>query len=545
MIRIRKRLFGIAMSAAVFLFLFPTAQASAAKQNMTYIYFGDSSKYSQLVDGTQNSLDEVAPAYFSLDDDGGLTLTPAVSSSFIRRMHDEGISVVPYLSNNWDRGKGRAALARREELAKELAQAVSDYELDGVNIDIENMTPDDRASYVDFVRLLRELLPKGKMIAVAVAANPSGTTSGWAGSYDYAGLAQYCDYLMIMAYDESYEGSAPGPVAGLPFVESSVRYALRVVPKEQVVLGLPFYGRIWAADGGSPHGYGVSNCKTEALIEEYNGTVVFDTSSGSAHAIITVGPADEKPVIAGNDLAAGTYDIWFSDERSLKAELELVTKYDLRGTGSWSLGQETADTWDYYRLWLNGCSFGDVQYNWAKEFILTAYVNGWMNGMNADSFSPDSSLTRAQAAAVLVRMLSFPVQEDYDFRFSDCGGHWATAYIDTARKYGIVSGVGDNLFDPERPVTREEIAVMVQNILGETGGETVSFPDVAQDTHPWSYDAIEALSGLGIITGYPDGSFRPTNPVTRAEFAALAARTEPAPAGGGRLGGPLQHLYDC
>jgi spore germination protein YaaH len=524
-----KRSFGIAMMAAVFLFLFPTAQALAAKQNMTYIYFGDSSKYSQLVDSTQNSLDEVAPAYFSLDDSGGLVLTPAVSSTFVSRMHDEGISVVPYISNDWVRAKGQAALAGREALAKELAQAVADYNLDGVNIDIENMTPAERASYVDFVRLLRELLPEGKTIAVAVAANPSGTTSDWAGSYDYAGLARYCDYLMIMAYDESYEGSEPGPVASLAFVENSIRYALRVVPKEQIVLGLPFYGRIWASYGGSPRGYGISNSKIEALIEDYNGTVEFDASRGSAHATITVGPDEEKPVIAGKDLAAGTYDIWFQDECSLKAELALVTKYDLRGTGSWSLGQEAAGTWDYYKLWLCGCAFDDVQTSWAKEFILTSYENGWMNGMSADSFSPDSSLTRAQAAAVLVRMLGLPVQVDSANRFSDCGGHWAAAYIDTARKYGIVSGVGDNLFDPERPVTREEIAVMLQNILGETGGGALSsFPDVAEDTHPWSYDAIEALGSLGIITGYPDGSFRPTNPVTRAEFAALAARMSPA-----------------
>jgi spore germination protein YaaH len=514
------------MLAAVSLFLFPTAQALASKQNMTYIYFGDSSQYSQLVVGTQNSLDEVAPAYFSLDDNGGLVLSPAINGSFVRHMHDEGISVGPYISNGWDFEKGRAALINREVLAKELARAVSDYELDGVNLDMENLTPAERASYVDFVRLLRAHLPDDKTIAVAVAANPSGTTSGWAGSYDYAGLARYCDYLMIMAYDESYDGSEPGPVASSAFVENSIRYALRVVPKEQIVLGLPFYGRIWAADGGSPHGYGVSNRKTEALIEEYNGTVTFDASRGSARATITVGPDDEKPVIGGKALAAGTYDIWFSDERSLKAELALVTKYDLRGTGSWSLGQEAADTWDYYKLWLSGCTFEDVPDSWAKEAILTAYLNGWMNGMSSDRFSPDSPLTRAQAAAVMVRMLGLPVQQDNAYRFSDCGGHWAEAYIDSARKYGIVSGIGDNLFDPERPVTREEIAVMLQNMRGEPGGGALcSFPDVTQDSNPWSFDAIEALGALGIITGYPDGSFRPGNPVTRAEFAALAART--------------------
>lgn len=434
---------------------------------------------------------------------------------------------MPYLSNGWDREKGRAALRNRQSLADALAEAVAAYELDGVHIDIENLTPDDRGEYADFIRLLREKLPQGKKIAVAVAANPYGTTQGWAGSYDYAQLASFSDYLMIMAYDESYYGSPPGPVSSLGTVERSIRYALGLVPKEKIVLGLPFYGRIWSGDGGYPHGYGLGNAAIEKLIRDYGGTVVNDKTSRAACATVTIRDADEKPKVNGQELPAGTYQIWYANEEFYKAALALVTKYDIRGTGSWSLGQETGDMWNYYKLWLNGCTFSDVQTSWAKDHILTAFLNGWMNGTSSAAFSPDAPLTRAQAAAVFVRLCGLDAVKDSAWSFSDSGGGWAEAYIDTARKYGLVEGVGNNRFEPERSVTREEMAVMLGRMLryADNAAQMV-FPDVTEDMNAWSFEAIRILTANGVLEGYPDGLFRPAGLVTRAEVTAMLSRLD-------------------
>lgn len=501
------------------------ANALDYKHSMSYIYFGGSSDYASLVDDTQGSLSEVSPAYFSLDSDGGLLLTSAAGRSFVEDMHQKGIRVVPYLSNDWDRETGIAALENREKLTTQLADAVSTYNLDGVNIDIENVTAGQRGVYVDLVRLLRGKLPDGKLIVVSAAANPWGTAEGWAGSYDYAGLVEYCDYLMIMAYDESYYGSAPGPVAGITFVEKSVKYALSQVSGDQIVLGLPFYGRIWSSGGGYPYGYGISTSAVEKLIADYNGTVSFDEENQSACATITVGAFDTKPSVGGRTLPAGTYVIWYANAQAIKSELALVTEYDLKGAGSWSLGQESEDTWDYYTLWLNGCTFADIQESWAKKDILNAYLSGWMNGVSSAEFSPDTALTRAQSAAILVRMLGLSASTDGDYSFSDCAGHWAEAYIDTARKHSILSGTGGNFYEPDRPVTRAEIAVMLNNILNYSS--TLSpFQDVSPTANSWSFAAINALSSQGIINGYPDGSFRPDNHLTRAEMTALIGKID-------------------
>lgn len=520
-----KRTVCILLALALFITFLLPAGAADYKFSMSYIYFGNSDNFGALVNETGGSLSEVAPAYFSLDAQGELVLTPAIDPDFVKQMHEKGILVVPYLTNDWVQSKGIAALNNMDKLSTDLAAAVAAYNLDGVNIDIENVTEVERQDYVAFVRLLREKLGPHKRIAVAVGANPYGSITGWAGSYDYAGLARYCDYLFIMAYDESYDGSVPGPVASLSFVERSVKYALSQVPKDRLVLGLPFYGRIWSQTGGSIQGSGVSSEMVEILIANYRGTVTVDAASQTSKAVITVKPSDTKPVIYGKTLTAGSYVIWYANEAALKAELALVTKYGLKGSGSWSLGQETAATWDYYKLWLNGATFADAQGSFAKDAILEAFVKGYMQGVSPTAFAPDAALTRAQAAAVLVRMAGLTPAKSSS-TFSDCSTHWARAYIDTAKKYGIVSGTGSS-FEPDRPVTRAEIAVMLNNLL-DLPAASGAFFDVAQSAYPWAYDAICALKAQGILTGYEDGSFKPQNALTRAEGATLFTRIDPA-----------------
>ena len=526
----------LGLSAAILLSLFLQTNAGALdyKFSMSYIYFGSALSYTSLVDDARGSLDEVSPNYFSLDKTGNLVITNAASKSFVKEMHARGIRVVPYLTNDWDRQAGISALNNGKALVDDLAQAVSDYDLDGVNIDLENLNENQRTDYVEFVRLLHDKLPVGKMVTVAVAANPNGISRDWQGSYDYAGLAQYCDYLMIMAYDEHWDGippqgSGPGPVGSMSFAERSIQYALKCqVPKEKLVLGLPFYGRIWSDSGSSPYGHGISNTRIIQLIADYHGDVTFDSVSRSARAVFTVKSGDVKPVIDGAALKPGTYTIWYDNEQTVKEKLDLVQKYGIKGAGSWSLGQEDDATWTYYKLRLNGCTFDDIETSWAKDGILNAYLNGWVNGMSPEVFGPDVPLTRAEAAAMLVRMLGYPVAHDAEFSFDDTKGSWAEDIVSTARHYNIISGVGGNQFAPDRPVTRQEIAVMLGNIRG-IGDDLcpTSFSDVSSETNPWSYAAIAALSADGVFTGYTDGSFRPTDSVTRAEMAVLMTRMQP------------------
>lgn len=496
-------------------------KANGAKFNMSYLY--GSYDYISLVERTNGALNEVSPSYFDLKSDGTLSLN-TVDTNFVDTMHKKGITVVPFLSNHWDREKGRNALKNKEILVNQIVNAVKKYNLDGVNVDLENLTEVDKNEYTNFVKLLKERLPSGKTVAVAVAANPYGLTSGWQGSYDYSNLAKYSDYLMIMAYDEHYEGGKSGAVAGIEFVENSVRYALRYVNSEKLVLGIPFYGRYWK-NGSSYGGYGVTINKIEKLISKYASKVVYDTNAQAVKATITIKKGEICPVINGKALTAGTYTFWYENEQSLTKKLELISKYNLKGSGSWSLGQEDAGTWSYYKNVVNGDTdeFYDVsESHWARDEIYFARDKAWVEGKSKNKFEPESGLTRAEFATVLCRVLGYSISSDEN-RYIDTENHWANGSISAVSRAGLMNGYADGKFMPDKEITREEVVKVLYYLSSDSKSfDGKEFADV--DSNRWSYEYIQKMSGLGIVNGYEDGCFKPASTIKRAEMVVILKR---------------------
>ena len=501
---------------------------SHAKFNMSYLY--GSYDYLSLVERTKGALNEVSPSYFDLKEDGSLSLN-VVDTQLLNSLYTKGMTVVPFLSNHWDRSRGRIALQNREKLATQIVNAVQKYQLDGVNVDLENLTEKDRDNYTDFVRILKEKLPYGKTLSVAVAANPNGWNTGWQGSYDYAELGKLVDYMMLMAYDEHFEGGTEGPVASIDFVERSIQYALQYVPKEKLVLGVPFYGRYWNADTGEG-GYGVRTTRIEELLQKYSSNVVYDEQTASVKATITIRKGQTCPVINGRTLVAGTYTFWYENEKSLTAKLALIKKYDLKGSGSWSLGQEPENTWDYYEKVVNGEDtkevthqqlFTDVPENyWAKEAILVAKEKGWVTGRTENTFAPEGTLTRAEFATMICRILGLSYSQTGEY-YLDISHHWAKDSINAMSQAGLINGYGNGLFLPDNPITREEVAKVLYFLTnGECSNQAISFTDVG--VNRWSYAYIRKLSALGIVNGYGNGEFRPQNPIKRAEIVTILQR---------------------
>ncbi|ADU32435.1 LysM peptidoglycan-binding domain-containing protein [Evansella cellulosilytica] len=319
--------------------------------NLGYMFFGDPKHFTNAVLATERSFNVVSPSYFDINRDGTLKVTHQFDPVFIQAMHNEGIRVVPFLSNHWDRDIGRAMLENREAAAQEIADFIVRNNLDGVNVDIENINHEDRDNFTDFVRLLREKVPSSKEVSVAVAANPNGWTQGWHGAYDYRSLAKYADYLMLMTYDESYPGGSPGPVASLPWVERSIQYAINEgVPRDKIVIGLAHYGRFWL-EGAAVGGNGISNTQIEEMLKKYEHTITFDEATASVKALVTIKETDPKTYIMGNALAPGTYTIWFENDQSYEAKAALVQQYQIRGVGHWSIGQENRTVWNRYHSW--------------------------------------------------------------------------------------------------------------------------------------------------------------------------------------------------
>lgn len=370
---------------------FLSAFAATDRYTMGYLYGGTDTQQMEYVTQANGAMDVVSPSYFDLNQDGSLKLNN-ISSPFIQSMHQQGIRVVPFLSNHWDREAGINALSDVESLAQDIAQAVEKYDLDGVNVDIENVTHRQRDAYTQLVKLLREKLPAEKEVSVAVAANPQGWETGWHGSYDYKALAQYADHLLIMTYDEHYEGGEAGPVASIEFVKQSLQYALDRVPAEKIVLGIPFYGRIWSTDGGSIAGKGVSIRTILQILETCEGTVTYDENSQSVKAEFTVGPEDGEISIGWNTvLKPGNYVAWLENDRSYQEKLKLVEEYDLKGAGAWSLGQEETSIWQEYEGWVNGA--GDFVDAWIQAESVTVYPRGDLTGQTVATLAKGDAIS--------------------------------------------------------------------------------------------------------------------------------------------------------
>ncbi|WP_082927599.1 glycosyl hydrolase family 18 protein [Paenibacillus oryzisoli] len=267
------------------------ATTAQGKFNMSYLFSGAPSTYTSQVNKSGDTLDVVSPSYYHVNEEGRLEVTD-LQASFITEMHRQGKRVVPFLSNDFDRTLGEKAIEARETLVKELVASIRANQLDGIQLDIENVGAAYRDEYTDFVEMLRAELPSTMEVSVAVAANPTGSIANWIGLYDYNALAAVSDYLMVMTYDESYPGDpTPGPVASLPFVEKSIQYALSQAPANKIVLGMPLYGRYWNQDPASD-GAGIAARSVQKLVDQYNGTIRYDGASQSPVATFTIGSTD-------------------------------------------------------------------------------------------------------------------------------------------------------------------------------------------------------------------------------------------------------------
>ena len=166
--------------------------------------------------------------------------------------------------------------------------------------------------------------------------------------------------------------------------------------------------------------------------------------------------------------------------------------------------------------------FNDIKTHWARTNIEKLVVAGAISGYPNGSFKPDTTITRAEFATVLVR--AFKLEAANGKTFKDTVNHWAHNSIAAAAAAGIVSGYNADTFAPDELITREQMAVMISKAVKLTvieGGK--NFSD-EQHIAEWARDAVNKATGHKIMSGYPDNSFRPGANATRAEAVTVIAQ---------------------
>ena len=475
---------------------------------LTYLYGrSDTSDLDQLK-SLQSDLDVVMPNYFDVDTEGKVILK--VNKDFIQQAKDLGFRVVPFVSNHFDKTAGHNALINQDSVIKQIITAVDQYNLDGINLDFENIPLTDKEAYNSLVKKLSTRLhSRGKTLSIALPAVDNFPAVGWMQAYDFKTLPNYVDYVILMTYDEHW--LKPGPVASVPWVEQVVKTAAKAIPSEKIMLGLPFYGRHW-----------INNKR----VNELSYRQVLDVAA--TYSVHTQwDDKSQSPFLKFKDYNGTLHEIWYENAASLRIKLDLIDKYDLAGAASWRLGLEDPAFWQAYNQYLskqpghNGV-FKDVYRHWAYDDITFLYEKGLIGGYQDKTFRPNAKITRAEVTAILERWLNLPGSQKNPF-WDVTSKHWAYDDILAASAGGVISGYADGTFRAEQSITRAELASLLSRVFGDSYLQGSGFQDV-ESSH-WAYDAIVAMQGQGLISGYSDGLFKPEAPVTRAEFSAMLARS--------------------
>jgi len=215
--------------------------------------------------------------------------------------------------------------AERKALIADLAAASSKY--DGLQIDFENVPQRDGETFLSFLADLRSAC-KNKIFTVALPARMRKLKDD---VYDYEKILPLVDRILVMAYDEHWSTSVPGPVASLSWCKKVADYSLNVVGREKLIMGLPFYGRAWGSPNPSQaHVYtGIERVINEHKVTEIrreNGIPTFQYRI----------PVSVK--------------VYYDDEYSLSARMEMYRTMGVAAIGFWRLGQETPSIWSYITL---------------------------------------------------------------------------------------------------------------------------------------------------------------------------------------------------
>ena len=169
-----------------------------------------------------------------------------------------------------------------------------------------------------------------------------------------------------------------------------------------------------------------------------------------------------------------------------------------------------------------GSAVADPDDTGVSDWLNTEDHNAYLSGYPGSLFGPDNNMTRAEVAQMFYNLLldkDVAVTVTFDDIPADA---WYAEAVNTLASLGMITGVGNNQFEPERSITRAEFTTIAMRFTdGALDGENI-FPDV--NPNDWFYDYVVGSIQYGWINGYPDGTFGPNDSITRAEVTTITNR---------------------
>lgn len=318
------------------------------KVNLVWDYYSEYAKAPDRTGETMDGVNVVSPSFFSLErgsngeiydnakDDG---------AEYIEWAHNNNYQVWAMFSNNSLKDTTSQILndyEKRETMIENLMDLVEEYNLDGVNVDFENMNESDKDVYSRFLIELAPRLKKiGKTLSVDVTA-PDGSET-WSLCFDRNTIANVADYIVFMAYDQyGTSSNKAGTTAGYNWVEANVKKFLgqEDVDPEKIILGIPLYMRLWEEEEDGTAKPEVVNMKDMFDVLPENQVATWDE--------------ELKQYYVEYEEDGKTYKMWVENEKSVGEKINLANQYNLAGIAFWEKDRETNDEfWTFVKEQLN------------------------------------------------------------------------------------------------------------------------------------------------------------------------------------------------
>jgi spore germination protein YaaH len=301
-------------------------------------------------------IDLLVPTWYDLDENGMVTGEP--DPAVLAEAHKEKLPVMPILA--FFNKKGFHAFAANSAAWSSMTSAmIREAKLNGYRgfqFDFENVSYLDRDGLTAVVKFAAgELHKAGLQLSIATVPNYPGYPAGkgafakwiytdWRGAYDIAELAKSVDLLCLMTYDQNTRWTMPGPVAGWQWTVDNLDYALKVVPKEKLSLGIPLYGYHWYA-GGPTTDKQTGEEKPNQQADYINADDV-DQLAKAYSAKVEWDPIDHTAFFWFYRDQMREW-IFYTDKHTFADRYELVKERGLEGFCSWVLGAEDPEIWKY------------------------------------------------------------------------------------------------------------------------------------------------------------------------------------------------------
>ena len=312
------------------------------KVNLTWDYFSEYVSAPDRSGTTIEGVNVVSPSFFYLDTDGELKENVgSEGQAYIEWAHNNGYKVWPMVSNAVAANESLDITSNimnsyesRKKLIENIVEKCVEYDLDGINIDFENMYAEDKDMYSRFIIELTPRLKEIGMVTSVDVTAPDGADT-WSLCFDRNVIGDVADYIIFMAYDQNGTSSLkPGTTAGYNWVQLNLTKFLQTeaIEPEKLILGIPFYTRVWTTD-------------SDGDIISRNTVDMKDIDSVIPEGVEKTWNDELKQNYVEYMDGSNKRQIWIEDIESLKAKVSLVIENNLAGVASWQKDMESNDVW--------------------------------------------------------------------------------------------------------------------------------------------------------------------------------------------------------